>query len=76
VEAAESTVLWRLFRAGGLHKGDRLRAVMLPGGPPFTLAFFANDDMDRVENYDSLELAMFRAEEIKHGLLADDWKED
>ena len=69
-------MLWRLFRAGGPHKGDRLRAVMLPGGPPFTLAFFANDDMDRIENYDSLELAMFRAEEIKHGLLADDWKED
>lgn len=69
-------MLWRLFRATGAHKGDRLRAVMLPGGPPFTLAIFANDDMDRVENYDTLDLAMFRSDEIKQGLLADDWKED
>jgi hypothetical protein len=76
VGAGESTVLWRLFRAGGAYKGDHLRAVMLPGGPPYTLAFFANDDLDRVENYDALELAIFRADEIKRGLLAEDWKED
>ena len=73
---AGSTVLWRLFRADGASKGDRTRAVMLPGGPPFTLAFFANDNMDRVENYDTMELALFRADEIKRSLLAEDWKED
>ena len=71
-----STVLWRLFRAAGAAKGDRTRAVILPGGPPFTLAFFANDAMDRVENYETMEMAMFRADEIKRSLLADDWKED
>ena len=49
---------------------------MLPGGPPFTLALFANDEMERVENYDTMELAMFRADEIKRSLLQDDWKED
>jgi hypothetical protein len=74
--AAGSTVLWRLFRAAGAAKGDRTRAVMLPGGPPFTLTLFANDLMDRVENYETMELALFRAEEIKRSLLADDWKED
>ena len=53
-----------------------MRAVILPGGPPYTLAFFVNDDMDRVENYESIDLAVFRADEIKGGLLNDDWKED
>ena len=76
MEAAGTMVLWRLFRAAGAEKGERTRAVILPGGPPFTIAFFANDDMDRVENYDSMELALFRADEIKRSLLADDWKED
>ena len=74
--AAGSTVLWRLFRAAGDAKGERTRAVILPGGPPFTLAFFANEDMDRVENYDTMDLALFRADEIKRSLLANDWKED
>ena len=73
MDAAASTVLWRLFRP---TTRDRIRAVVLPGGPPFTLAFFANDDMDRVENYDTMELALFRANEIKRGLLADHWQED
>jgi hypothetical protein len=76
MEAAGSTVLWRLYRAAGAGKGDRSHAVILPGGPPFTLAFFANDEMDRVENYDTTDLALFRADEIKRSLLADDWKED
>ena len=71
-----SAVLWRLYRASGSQKGDRVHAVVLPGGPPFTLAFFVNDDMDRAENYDTMELAVFRSNEIKRSLLADDWKED
>lgn len=73
MDAAATTVLWRLFRP---TSRDRLRAVILPGGPPFTLAFFANEDMDRVENYDTMELSLFRADEIKRGLLEDGWKED
>jgi hypothetical protein len=71
-----STVLWRLFRSSGPAKGERTHAVMLPGGPPFTVAFFANDEMDRVENYDAVDVVLFRADEIKRGLLADGWKED
>lgn len=69
-------MLWRLYRAEGAAKGDHLRAVVLPGGPPFTVAFFTNDEMDRVENYDTLDLAMFRANAIKQSMLADGWKED
>ena len=73
--AAGSTVLWRLFRKGPTTT-ERAHAVVLPGGPPHTLAFFANGDMDRVENYDTIELALFRADDIKRSLVADDWKED
>lgn len=90
MEAAGSTVLWRLFRNGTVkspfdsaRQGARLaqgreraHAVVLPGGPPYTLAFFANGEMDRVENYDTMELAVFRADEIKRGLIGDDWKDE
>ena len=58
MEAAGSTVLWRLFRKGTV-KSERSHAVVLPGGPPYTLAFFANGEMDRVENYDTMDLAVF-----------------
>ena len=53
-----------------------MRAIVLPGGPPYTITFFANDEMDRVENYETMELAVFRADEIKRGLLEDGWKDD
>ena len=76
MDPGASTVLWRLYRAKGPQKGDRVRAMILPGGPPFTLAFFANDDMDRAENYETIDLAMFRADEIRRSLLNDNWKED
>jgi hypothetical protein len=76
VDPGGATVLWRLYRATGANKGDRVHAVVLPGGPPFTLTFFANDEMDRVENYDTMELAVFRANEIRRGLVQDGWKED
>lgn len=75
MDAVHSTVLWRLFRKGAATS-DRSHAVILPGGPPHTLAFFVNDDMDRVENYATVDLALFRADEIKRSLLAEDWKED
>lgn len=70
---AGATVLWRLFRP---TTRDRTRAVILPGGPPYTLAFFANDEMDRVENYDTMDLAVFRADEIRRSLEGDGWKDE
>lgn len=75
MEAAGSTVLWRMFSDKGTTTA-RAHAVILPGGPPHTLAFFANDEMDRVENYETMDLALFRADEIRGSLLAEDWKED
>jgi hypothetical protein len=76
VDPGGSTVLWSLYRASGSNKGDRMRAIVLPGGPPHTLTFLANDEMDRVENYETMALAVFRSDEIKRGLLDDGWKED
>jgi hypothetical protein len=69
---AASTVLWRVFKKGEAH----VRAVVLPGGPPFTLAFFADDKMDRAENYEEMNIAVFRADEIKRSMLEDGWKEE
>ena len=70
--ATQSTILWRLFRPGG----ERAHAVILPGGPPFTVAFFANDEMDRVENFETMDLALFRADEIRLALAADNWLDE
>jgi hypothetical protein len=75
MEAAGSNVLWRLFRKGAV-KSERSHAVVLPGGPPYTLAFFANGEMDRIENYETMDLALFRADEIRRGLMDDDWKDE
>ena len=72
VNSAAPTVLWRLFKKSNGH----VRAVILPGGPPYTLAFFADDQMDRAENYDAMPIAMFRADEIKRSLMEDGWTEE
>jgi len=80
VAPVATTVLWRLSRTPGHHRpGEGVghtRAVILPGGPPYTLAFFSDDRMDRVENYDAMELAIFRADEIRRSLAADGWNEE
>jgi hypothetical protein len=70
--SADTTVLWRMFN----DKRDHSRAVILPGGPPHTIAFFVNNTMDRVENYDTMDLAIFRAEDIKRSLIEEGWKEE
>lgn len=58
------------------ERRDHSRAVILPGGPPHTVAFFVNNMMDRVENYDTMDLAVFRAEDIKRTLIEEGWKEE
>ena len=71
MSGSETTVLWRLRTP----KREPAHASILPGGPPFTLAFFVSGQLDRVENYDTLELAVFRAEDVKSTLLAEGWRE-
>ena len=68
----EPTVLWRLFHPEGRHA----RAVLLPGSTQVTLTFFVDNVMDRAENFDSMDIALFRAADIKRTLLGDGWKED
>lgn len=70
--ADEPTVLWRLFHPEGRHA----RAVLLPGTGQFTLTFFVDNVMDRAENFDAMEIAMFRSDELKRSLIADGWKDD
>jgi hypothetical protein len=72
VAASAPTVVWRLFRKGR----DHVRAVILPGGPPYTLACFANEELDRVENYETMDLALFRADEIKRSLADEGWTDE
>jgi hypothetical protein len=72
VTVQEPTVLWRLFHPTGRHA----RAVLLPGTSQLTLTFFVDNVMDRAENFDSMDVALFRSEDLKHTLIADGWKHD
>ena len=68
----EPTVLWRLFHPQGRHA----RAVLLPGASQLTLTFFVDNVMDRAENFDSMEVALFRSEDMKRSLISQGWKDD
>jgi hypothetical protein len=72
VTGLEPTVLWRLYHA----EGGRARAVLLPGTPYVTLTFFVDNVMDRAENFDSMDIALFRSEEVKRSLMGDGWREE
>ena len=65
----DGAVLWRLRSP----KREHAHASVLPGGPPFTLAFFVDHQLDRVENYDTLDLALARADHIRSILVQDGW---
>ena len=64
-------MVWRLFRGESRHA----RAVVLPG-TTVTLTFFVDNVMDRAENFDAIDIALFRAEDIKRSLMSEGWKED
>jgi hypothetical protein len=72
VPPTDTTVLWRLYN----ERREHSRAVILPGGPPHTLAFFVDNMLDRAENYDTMDLALFRAEDVKRTLIEEGWQED
>lgn len=69
---SDVTVLWRLRSP----KRERTHAALLPGGPPFTITFFVDGQLDRAENYDTVDLALFRAEDVKRSLIEDGWTDD
>jgi len=68
VNATDPTVLWRLTRGK-----ETAHATVFPGEPQTTVAWFVNGVMDRAEQYDSLELALARADEVHGTLLRDGW---
>jgi hypothetical protein len=49
-------------------------ATIFPGPTQTTLTWFFDDVMDRAENYDSVEVALARADEIRGVLERDGWK--
>ena len=66
----DPTVLWRLKRGR-----STAHATLFPGAAQTTVTWYFDGVMDRAENYDSLDLAMARADEIKGVLLRDGWAE-
>ena len=48
-------------------------ATIIPGAAQTTITWFFDDVMDRAENYDSLDLAMARADQIRGVLISDGW---
>ena len=64
----DPTVLWRLIRGR-----STAHATIIPGTSETTLTWFFDGVMDRVENYDSMDLALARADDIRGVLLRDGW---
>lgn len=56
---------------------EAAHATIFPGDQhqETTVAWFVNGVMDRAEKYDTLDVALARAEEIRGVLLRDGWKE-
>jgi hypothetical protein len=72
MDASTPTVLWRLWHSNGAES----RAVLLPGEPHSTLTVFVVAVMDRAENFDSVDVALFRADDLRAALLADGWRDE
>jgi hypothetical protein len=51
-------------------------ATIIPGHSQTTITWFFDGVMDRVENYDTIDLALARADDIRGVLLRDGWSED
>ena len=70
VDPSDPAVLWRLSRGR-----STAHAAIFPGPGQATVTWFFDGVMDRAENYDSVELALARAEHIRGILLRDGWTE-
>ena len=68
--ATDPTILWRLSR-----RGATAHATIFPGIRETTVTWFFDSVMDRAENYDTLALALARADEVRRLLLEDGWKD-
>lgn len=61
-------VLWRLVRGR-----STAHATIFPANKETTLTWFFDGVMDRAENYDSMGLALARADDIRGVLMRDGW---
>ncbi len=68
-ESSDPTVLWRVSRGR-----STAHATIFPGTQT-TVTWYVDGVMDRAEKYESIELALARAEEIRGVLLRDGWNE-
>jgi hypothetical protein len=69
LDSTDPAVLWRLTRGR-----STAHATIFPGASHTTLTWFFDGVMDRAENYDTLDLALARADEIRGVLLRDGWQ--
>jgi hypothetical protein len=63
-------VLWRMSRGR-----STAHATVFPGDRQVTVTWFFDGVMDRAENYDSIGIALARADQIRGLLLRDGWRE-
>ena len=64
----DPAILWRMSRGK-----NTAHATIFPGEVKTTITWFVDGVMDRAENYDSLELAMARSDQIRGVLLSEGW---
>ena len=69
MDSTDPTVLWRMTRGT-----STAHATVFPGGSQITLTWFFDGVMDRAENYESMELALARADDIRGVLVRDGWR--
>jgi hypothetical protein len=67
---SDPAVLWRMSRGR-----STAHATIFPGNGQTTVTWFFDGVMDRAENYESVDLALARADQIRGILLKDGWKE-
>jgi hypothetical protein len=69
IHPTDPTVIWRMTR-------DRstAHATIFPGPTHTTITWFFDDVMDRAENYESVELALARADQVRGLLERDGWQ--
>jgi hypothetical protein len=70
MSSSDPTVLWRLSRGR-----STAHATIFPGDGQTTVTWFFDGVMDRAEKYDTLDLALARADQIRAILIKDGWKE-
>ena len=67
---SDPQVLWRMSRGPATA-----HATIFPGDRGVTVTWFFDGVMDRAENYDSMDIALARADQIRGVLLRDGWRE-